>query len=199
MYKTASGQHIHDEGAVKLKAQDESGNMRGLKGRLTDVHKPLVSASESAKAGQNSWLTKGGGYMVPQSSGVSKKIEKMLDYESRKRSSKPLPVYEAGGVYNFYLKMDKDSSIAPLEEKPEKLEDLKKEQLIKMIQELKKGSQGFTGSSKRKPAQRPRCCVRWCSWPGGSGRGQRTRHRKSSRRDGGEPRGSSSDRHGARR
>ena len=142
-YKTASGQHIKDEGAVRLKAQDESGNMRGLKGRLTDVHKPLVSASESAKAGQNSWLTKGGGYMVPQTSGVSKKIEKMIDNESRKKYNKLLPVYEEGGVYNFYLKMNKDSSIAPLEEKPEKLEDLNKDQLIKMIQELKKGSQGF--------------------------------------------------------
>ena len=154
-YKTASGDLIQDAGAIKFSGEDENGNKRGVKGRLMDVHTPLVSASEAAKAGQNAWLTKGGGWLIPQNSRVSKKIEHLLSLEAARNSHQMLPVYEDQGVYNFYMQMGKSGSIAPLEEP--KLEDCTKAELVKMIKDMKTAS----SSSVRASAKR-RSLPLWC-------------------------------------
>ena len=47
-----------------------------------------------------------------------------------------LPVYEEKGVYNFYMKVGKQEDIAPLEA-PKKLEEFSKDELVKLIKEMK--------------------------------------------------------------
>ena len=141
-YKTASGEFIPDEGSVRLKAEDEYGRLRGVTGRVTAVHKPLIAASQCADKGQNSWLTKGGGWMVQKDSEVSKKVESLLQKEAAKAEHEMLPIYEENGVYNFYLRMGRHGSIAPLEESKAKVEDMSKEDLVKLVKQLQATSSG---------------------------------------------------------
>ena len=59
VYKTASGEFIKDEGGVSVTAGDDE--MRKITGRVADIHKPLVSPSQCAKAGQRIYLDDTGG------------------------------------------------------------------------------------------------------------------------------------------
>ena len=110
---------MQDAGGIRMKLEDEFGGMRNMNSRVMDVHKNLTSASVVAKAGTNSWLTDGGGYMLPKNCEANAKIEKILAAEASKPKSSMLPLYEERGVYNFYLKVGKNGSIAPLDEKAE--------------------------------------------------------------------------------
>ena len=91
-----------DLGGVQLTAEDENGQLRKVNGGISEVRKSLISASKSAELGQNGWLTKGGGWIVPEDSEAPRQIHKILEQESRKRDSKMIPLYEERGVYNFY-------------------------------------------------------------------------------------------------
>ena len=51
LYKTASGEFIKHEGGVSVTAGDAYNEMRKITGRVADIHKPLVSPSQCAKAG----------------------------------------------------------------------------------------------------------------------------------------------------
>jgi hypothetical protein len=107
---------MQDAGGSRMKLEDEYGGMRTMSSRVMDVHKNLTSASVAAKAGTNSWLTEGGGYMLPKNCETNRRIEKLLETEAAKPKSKTLLLYEEKGVYNFYLKVGKDGSIVSLEE-----------------------------------------------------------------------------------
>ena len=52
-FVVASGDTIPNYGRVAFKIEDENGLKRGIKGSVTDVHKPLASASAVCKAGQD--------------------------------------------------------------------------------------------------------------------------------------------------
>ena len=128
---------MQDAGGVHMKLEDEYGGMRNMNSRVMDVHKNLTSASVAAKAGTNSWLTEGGGYMLPRSCEANRKIEKILEAEASKPQSKMLPLYEERGVYNFYLKVGKKGSIAPLEEAaPAKPPSVEVKALLDQIKKL---------------------------------------------------------------
>ena len=116
VYKTASGELIKDEGGVKLVASDEFDEMRKLTGRVANIHKPLISQSQCAKAGQRTYLDDTGGWMFSKDSKVGKEVSRVLQKEARKDKHGMMPIYEEKGVYNFYLKMGSGGSIAPLEE-----------------------------------------------------------------------------------
>jgi len=147
-YRTASGELIPDAGAVRVKAEDEYGQMRSIKGRVAGVHKPLASAARCAEMGQNTWLTQGGGWMLHKDSRVSKKICKILAAEARKADHKMLPIYEERGVYNFYLKMNKKGQVSPLE--TQSVENLTHAELVAKVQQLEE--QKASGFS-RQPAK----------------------------------------------
>ncbi|CAK0801268.1 unnamed protein product [Prorocentrum cordatum] len=102
-YRTASGELVPDEGSLQLKAEDEYGVLRALKGRVTNVHKPLISVGQAAGAGQCSFLGRNGGWIFHEKSPIGKRHQM-------------LPVYREQGVYNFYLKKGQHGSVAPLEE-----------------------------------------------------------------------------------
>ena len=107
---------MQDAGGIRMKLEDEFGGMRNMNSRVMDVHKNLTSASVVAKAGTKSWLTDGGGFMLPKNCEANAKIEKILAAEASKPKTSMLPLYEERGVYNFYLKVGKNGSIAPLDE-----------------------------------------------------------------------------------
>ena len=115
-YKTASGELMKDEGGLRLTASDEHNVARSLKGRVADIHKPLVAPSQCAKAGQRTYLDEKGGWMFAHDGKVGKQIEKLLAKESQQPGHGMLPIYQEKGVYNFYLKLGNGGSIAPLDE-----------------------------------------------------------------------------------
>ena len=117
-YKTASGELMKDEGGLRLTASDEHNVARSLKGRVADIHKPLIAPSQCAKAGQRTYLDDKGGWMFAHDGRVGKQIEKLLKKESSQPGHGMLPIYQEKGVYNFYLKLGSNGSIAPLEEDP---------------------------------------------------------------------------------
>jgi hypothetical protein len=129
-YRTASGALLADKGGVKLTMKDENGLERQMPGRLADVHKPLVSQGKVADAGQQTWLTAEGGYLMHKSTPLAKKIQSMVEREAATNRGM-LPVYREGGVYNFYMKLKDKDSIAPLDQ-PE----LGKQEMVKIVEQL---------------------------------------------------------------
>ncbi|MCP4437304.1 MAG: hypothetical protein GY812_17640 [Actinomycetia bacterium] len=115
-YRTASGELVPDEGSLQLKAEDEYGVLRALKGRVTNVHKPLISVGQAAGAGQCSFLGRNGGWIFHEKSPIGKRVVGMLEKEAKAAKHQMLPVYREQGVYNFYLKKGQHGSVAPLEE-----------------------------------------------------------------------------------
>ena len=81
---TASGEFIQDEGCVSATARDEHNEMRKITGRVADIHRPLVSPSQCAKAGQRTYLDDSGGWMFSKDSTAGKQVSRILDRESRK-------------------------------------------------------------------------------------------------------------------
>jgi uncharacterized membrane protein len=53
--------------------------------------------------------------MFDQHSPAGKRVSQVLKAEAKKENHGMLPIYEEKGVYNFYLKLGKHGSIAPLE------------------------------------------------------------------------------------
>ena len=122
-YKTASAEFIKDEGGVSVTARDEHNEMRKSTGRVADIHKPLVSPSQCAKAGQLTYLDESGGWMFSKHSKAGKEVSKILDRESKREQHGMMPISEEKGVYDSYLKLGQSGSIAPLEEAQALLKD----------------------------------------------------------------------------
>ncbi|CAK0864353.1 unnamed protein product, partial [Prorocentrum cordatum] len=111
-YRTASGELVPDEGSLQLKAEDEYGVLRALKGRVTNVHKPLISVGQAAGAGQCSFLGRNGGWIFHEKSPIGKRVVGMLEKEAKTAKHQMLPVYREQGVYNFYLKKGQHAAAA---------------------------------------------------------------------------------------
>ncbi len=101
-YKTASGEHIEDGGKARLVGRDANGIMKAVQGRVADVYKPLVSATQVAKAGNDMWIGDDGGYMMKKDHYIAKALRKRFDELTRKFGFGGLtPIYEDKGTYNF--------------------------------------------------------------------------------------------------
>ena len=104
-YTTATGELVQDRGGLRVVAQDENGRMTRIQGRIAKLRKILCSGSKCAQAGQNGWITNGGGYLIPDNSALSHKIKKLIDAEAAKSNHELIPLYLENGVYNFYIKV----------------------------------------------------------------------------------------------
>ena len=110
--RTASGQQVPTKTPIRITAEDNWGQSWKMKGkRMVQMHKPLVSAAVLAGSGWDQWLTAGGGWMYSKDSPVAKKISALLETEAQKPDAKMLPLFEEGGVYNFYLYMGAKSGM----------------------------------------------------------------------------------------
>ena len=112
-YKTASGEFIKDEGGVSATARDEHNEVRKITGRIADIHKPLESPSQCAKAGQLTYLDDSGGWMFSKDSAAEASFQ---DPRSGiKETAARHGAYLRGKGSLQLLKLGQSGSIAPLE------------------------------------------------------------------------------------
>ena len=116
-FMTASGEVIPNYGKVKFKTVDEDRNPRVVRGSVTEVHKPLGAAAELSQR-HDAVLWEEGGFLIPKGSWVARRLRKELRKLLRKggRSEGVLPLYREGNLYNFYLKKEGPTEVAPLGE-----------------------------------------------------------------------------------
>jgi hypothetical protein len=124
-YKTASAEVIPDYGKVTLQGRDQNHQLVELTSRVTEVHKPLLAASDVAKRGMNSWLTPTGGALIHRESPIGRGMQKALGGLIMKYGTiGMIRLYNEDGVYNCYLKMEKkivqhkDNTLTKLEDVP---------------------------------------------------------------------------------
>eukprot|EP00971_Amphidinium_carterae_P349858 6491266-Amphidinium_carterae.1 len=73
-----------------------------MKMRLTEVHKPLVSAHRALKANA-AYMTEAGGMLFPQDSVPRRKLEGYANKLWYKYENLAVPLYQENGVYNLYV------------------------------------------------------------------------------------------------
>ena len=100
-YCTASGEYIDDYGSQVHYGQSEDGQNRKLRGRAVNVHKNLVSASQSC--GYNdAYLWSDGGVLIPKNSTFAIKMRQYYDnllWELGEQEH--MHLVQENGVYNF--------------------------------------------------------------------------------------------------
>ena len=103
-FKTASGEIIPDEGAVRINGYLENGTPCYIPGRRAGVHKPLVSASRWGKKGMFMMMDGHGGTVIDDGSRLAQKIKKLIKEEfDRNPKEELVRLYLENGVYNFYV------------------------------------------------------------------------------------------------
>ena len=114
--KTASGEVIGTYGDGCIRGTDRHGIVRKVNGKISDVHKILVSASRMHKKGFCTWMGPGGGDIIPLNDPVCQALGAAYDKAIKQYGDNGIiPLYEENGVYNFYLK---EHELQPDEESP---------------------------------------------------------------------------------
>ena len=104
-YRTASGEIIEDRGGLKVSGSTEAHHPITLSGRRADVHKILVSAGRTHAKGHVAFLSKDGGWILPSTSNLTKKIEQIIEDHARKQKG-AVPLYQEKGTYVGYVKVE---------------------------------------------------------------------------------------------
>ena len=97
-YKTANGDELVDEGGVKLSAQDSHYNRLAIDGRVTDVHRVLLSGQSAAKT-HHIALGPNGGALIPKGTEASREYDKFMKRLTQKYSKEMTPVKVRKGIY----------------------------------------------------------------------------------------------------
>ena len=115
-FRTASGAVIPNLGKIKMKSTDENGIERMLRGNITEVSKPLLSAAEVSK-GWDSLLFEDGGILLERNTSVSVKIRAVLaKHTVWSRRDKSIRLYRECNLYNAYVRTgDVTPQLAPVE------------------------------------------------------------------------------------
>jgi hypothetical protein len=122
MYNTATGEFTEDQGTVAATGWNGKGQRCRIRGRVADIHKPLISGSSvagTATEPQNlMFLGPGGGNIIPYNSSIGKDMRCYLSYLKNWYGTEALTdVYVHNSVYCFDMKLDKDVAainLAPL-------------------------------------------------------------------------------------
>eukprot|EP00971_Amphidinium_carterae_P022150 436992-Amphidinium_carterae.1 len=108
-FRTASGEELTDAGGIRLRGQAESGQPVLMRMRLTEVHKPLVSAHRSLK--QNVvFMNEVGGALFPRDSVPGQKLQNFVNKLWDQYANLVIPLYQENGVYNLYMRPSADLS-----------------------------------------------------------------------------------------
>ena len=102
-YKTASGEFVEDLGEGIVSGLGEDGCSRRLRGRIAQVHKPLIAASAACEVGNIIILKKDGGSILPIQHPLAKSIMKLFDSHPQRDGAGAVPLYVERGVYTFFL------------------------------------------------------------------------------------------------
>ena len=112
-FRDASGATIPNLLKIKMKSTDESGIERTLRGNITEVSKPLLSAAEVSKR-WDSLLFEDGGLLLERSSLVALELRAIL--AKHKVWSRRGRLYREGNLYNAYVRTgDVTQELAPVE------------------------------------------------------------------------------------
>ena len=118
--KTASGEVINGYGETTLHGRDTEGVIRKLKGKVSDVHKVLVSASKMHEKGYSTWLGPGGGEIIPLNHPINRELGRAYHTAVRRFGKEGvIPVTGENGVYNFFIKEEKRGVGVPSPATPE--------------------------------------------------------------------------------
>ena len=102
VYKTASGEFIPDQGRRDVVGWDERGVARRLTGRVTEVHKPLISMGRCAEAGWLMNVCGSGGVVVHSKSKTGKKTQQAINKVLRQcRNHDAVPLRFRNKVLTF--------------------------------------------------------------------------------------------------
>lgn len=97
-YRTANGEEIQDEGGMTLGVQDNGYNAVKFQGRVTDVHRMLLSGSQAAQS-HHIALGKNGGVLIPRGSPAAKEYSNFMTGLRRKYGKKLTDVRVKKGIY----------------------------------------------------------------------------------------------------
>ena len=104
-FKTASGEILPDEGKLLWPCFLQDGRKCRLRGHVTDVHKPLISAGNVLDEGKVAILHSGGGSILSWNSPTGILISRAMTRGPRRAQVDELiKLYKENNVYNFYVK-----------------------------------------------------------------------------------------------
>ena len=107
-FTVASGASIPNYGEARLSGKDEEGDRRKITGSVTEVHKPLGSASEFSKS-HDTMLWEEGGSMMPKNGPVARGMrQEYRRLVALHGEGDHLWLHREGALYNFYLKIDQE-------------------------------------------------------------------------------------------
>ena len=106
-FRVASGMAIRNLGKVSLQTEDEYGIRRQLRGNVTEVSKPLLSAGQISK-NYDAHIFEDGGVLIRRDSSMAKKVRNFMKKMNDKYGTKgQIKLYKEANVYNAYLKTSK--------------------------------------------------------------------------------------------
>ena len=104
-FKTASGEILPDEGQLMWPCFLQDGRKCWLRGHVTDVHKPLISAGKVLGKDKVAILHSSGGSIFSWNSSTGNLISRAMTKVTRQvRSDELIRLYREDNIYNFYVK-----------------------------------------------------------------------------------------------
>ena len=104
-FRVASGAFTPNLGKIKMKSTDESGVARSIRGHITEVAKPLLSAAEVSKR-WDSLLFQDEGILLERTFLVALEVRAILKkHKVWKRHGKSIRLYREGNLYNAYVRV----------------------------------------------------------------------------------------------
>jgi len=110
-FKTTTGERIGADTRRRVRGRGEWGQMLGFEGWNTEVHKPLIAASEVINGGSMVLLDATGSYAI----GNKAIREKIMSYVNKLIESDykdVVPVRQENGVFNMYVSVDSEENVA---------------------------------------------------------------------------------------
>ena len=104
-FKTASGEILPDEGQLMWPCFLQDGRKCWLRGHVTDVHKPLISAGKVLGKDKVAILHSSGGSIFSWNSPTGNLISRAMTKATRQvRSDELIRLYREDNIYNFYVR-----------------------------------------------------------------------------------------------
>ena len=104
-FKTASGEILPDEGQLMWPCFLQEGRKCWLRGHVTDVQRPLISAGKVLGKDKVAILHSGGGSIFSWNSPTGNLISRAMTKDTRQaRSDELIRLYREDIIYNFYVK-----------------------------------------------------------------------------------------------
>ena len=104
-FKTASGEILPDEGQLMWLCFLQDGRKCWLRGHVTDVHKPLISAGKVLGKDKVAILHSSGGSILSWNSPTGILISRAVTKGTRQaRTDELIKLHKENNIYNFYVK-----------------------------------------------------------------------------------------------